>query len=284
MGLHAWAGRPQATFPSRLPLVQLDHVFARGLRPVSMHRCRRAHLVANVGPSAADCRVFPAKPRDSGELPEPKTGHHLRCSRARWSFLLRWSGRLTPAARSPAGDLYLQFDASGEQVAQALGKGGQRGVAVFLVMDGVGTPTCRLSGAQRLDAAGVHWRIYSRVGTPGVCWFQADGGACIESCVWWMGRSFFVAASTCWTIGLTRTMELDAPRFDFAVQVRVRWCRMHMPPWPSSGGVCRPFRVCRVLIGRVSLAALQSAVQEKRRSGPQPALSGNAVRRRIGAA
>jgi len=34
--LHAWAGRPQATFPSRLPLAQLDHVFARGLRPVSI--------------------------------------------------------------------------------------------------------------------------------------------------------------------------------------------------------------------------------------------------------
>jgi endonuclease/exonuclease/phosphatase family metal-dependent hydrolase len=36
IGLHAWAGRPQATFPSRLPLAQLDHVFARGLRPVSI--------------------------------------------------------------------------------------------------------------------------------------------------------------------------------------------------------------------------------------------------------
>lgn len=36
-GLQAWYGDvPQATFPSRLPLVQLDHVFARGLQPLSL--------------------------------------------------------------------------------------------------------------------------------------------------------------------------------------------------------------------------------------------------------
>ena len=34
MGLHAWQGDVQPTFPSRMPLVQLDHVFARGLQPL----------------------------------------------------------------------------------------------------------------------------------------------------------------------------------------------------------------------------------------------------------
>jgi endonuclease/exonuclease/phosphatase family metal-dependent hydrolase len=34
-GLHAWRV-PHATFPSRLPLAQLDHVFARGMRPLSL--------------------------------------------------------------------------------------------------------------------------------------------------------------------------------------------------------------------------------------------------------
>ena len=32
IGLHAFQGARQLTFPSRLPLVQLDHVFARGLQ------------------------------------------------------------------------------------------------------------------------------------------------------------------------------------------------------------------------------------------------------------
>lgn len=36
MGLTTWAGLPQPTFPARLPLAQLDHVFARGLQPVSL--------------------------------------------------------------------------------------------------------------------------------------------------------------------------------------------------------------------------------------------------------
>ncbi|MDR3367748.1 endonuclease/exonuclease/phosphatase family protein [Rhodoferax sp.] len=36
MGLRAWSGMPEPTFPARLPLVQLDHIFARGLQPVSL--------------------------------------------------------------------------------------------------------------------------------------------------------------------------------------------------------------------------------------------------------
>jgi len=35
VGLRAW-GVPEATFPSRLPLTQLDHVFARGLKPMGL--------------------------------------------------------------------------------------------------------------------------------------------------------------------------------------------------------------------------------------------------------
>lgn len=35
-GMHEYEHTRQPTFPSRLPLVQLDHVFARGLRPVDL--------------------------------------------------------------------------------------------------------------------------------------------------------------------------------------------------------------------------------------------------------
>ena len=34
-GLHEFVGPRTPTYPSRLPLSQLDHVYARGLRPVS---------------------------------------------------------------------------------------------------------------------------------------------------------------------------------------------------------------------------------------------------------
>ncbi len=36
IGLVAFNGARQPTFPSRLPLVQLDHVFARGLQPIGL--------------------------------------------------------------------------------------------------------------------------------------------------------------------------------------------------------------------------------------------------------
>ena len=36
VGLHTYVGARQPTFPARLPLVQLDHVYARGLRPIGI--------------------------------------------------------------------------------------------------------------------------------------------------------------------------------------------------------------------------------------------------------
>jgi endonuclease/exonuclease/phosphatase family metal-dependent hydrolase len=36
MGLQAFDGKRIPTFPSRLPLLQLDHVYARGLTPVGL--------------------------------------------------------------------------------------------------------------------------------------------------------------------------------------------------------------------------------------------------------
>ena len=36
-GLRAFSGANQMTFPARLPLVQLDYVYARGLTPLGAH-------------------------------------------------------------------------------------------------------------------------------------------------------------------------------------------------------------------------------------------------------
>jgi endonuclease/exonuclease/phosphatase family metal-dependent hydrolase len=37
MQLHSWQPAQHLTFPARLPLVQLDYVYARGLQPVAVH-------------------------------------------------------------------------------------------------------------------------------------------------------------------------------------------------------------------------------------------------------
>lgn len=60
------------------------------------------------------------------------------------------------------------FAAAGEQVAQALVRAASRGVAVFLVMDGIGTPLVPPEWAQRFNQAGVQWHQFSPLGRLGL--------------------------------------------------------------------------------------------------------------------
>jgi cardiolipin synthase A/B len=53
------------------------------------------------------------------------------------------------------------FDNSGEQVAAALERAAQRGVQVFVLMDGIGTGAIPDTWALRWTQAGVQWQIYS---------------------------------------------------------------------------------------------------------------------------
>ena len=59
-------------------------------------------------------------------------------------------------------------DPSGELVAAALVRAALRGVAVYLVIDGVGTPALTQDLAERFDRAGVKWRIYKPLGWVGL--------------------------------------------------------------------------------------------------------------------
>lgn len=60
------------------------------------------------------------------------------------------------------------FDASGERVAQALERAAQRGVRVYLVMDGVGTGEVPVGWQARFDTAGVQWQLFSPLGRWGL--------------------------------------------------------------------------------------------------------------------
>lgn len=57
---------------------------------------------------------------------------------------------------------------SGLAVAESLERAARRGVAVYLMMDGVGTPALPAPWATRFDAAGVQWRIFSPLGRLGL--------------------------------------------------------------------------------------------------------------------
>ena len=60
------------------------------------------------------------------------------------------------------------FHGSAEMVAEALERAALRGVRVWLVVDGVGTPSLPAAWRERFDKAGVQCQIYSPLGTLGL--------------------------------------------------------------------------------------------------------------------
>jgi len=107
---------------------------------------------------------------------------------------------------------------AGAQVAEALIRAAQRGVRTHLVVDGVGTGPLPKTWQQRMKAAGVQVRVYSPLGPLGLLlphrWRRLHRKLCVVD-----GLMVF-----CGGINVLDDLydpnygELDAPRFDFAVQ------------------------------------------------------------------
>lgn len=111
------------------------------------------------------------------------------------------------------------FDSSGEQVANALIRAARRGVAVYLVIDGIGTSNVPLHWQQQFNAAGVRWYIYSAVGYLGVLlpmrWRRLHRKLCVVD-----ARVAFCGGINIQDdlVDLNHGIQ-ESPRFDFAVQV-----------------------------------------------------------------
>ena len=111
------------------------------------------------------------------------------------------------------------FDKSGEQVAAALERAAQRGVQVFLLMDGIGTGAIPEAWAQRWTQAGVQWQIYSPLNRWGLLsprsWRRLHRKLCVVD----------GALAYCGGINVLDDWHdptwgpQDSPRFDFAVRV-----------------------------------------------------------------
>ena len=110
------------------------------------------------------------------------------------------------------------FTGAGATVAEALMRAAQRGVRTQLVVDGVGTGALPVAWAERLQAAGVLYRVYSPLGPLGLLlphrWRRLHRKLCVVD-----GRTLF-----CGGINVLDDFHdpnygaLEAPRFDFAVQ------------------------------------------------------------------
>ena len=111
------------------------------------------------------------------------------------------------------------FDAQGERVADALVRAAERGVSVYLVVDGIGTPPLPDAWAQRLDAAGVQWHRFLPLGYLGVFrpgrWRRLHRKLCVvDDTVAFCGGINVIDDWVDPYYG-----ALSSPRFDFAVQV-----------------------------------------------------------------
>ncbi len=111
------------------------------------------------------------------------------------------------------------LDSSGQAVADALLRAAARGVTVYLVIDGAGTPQLPAQLARQFDAARVNWRIFSPLA--GLGWLVPSN---------WrrMHRKLCVVDGHVAFCGGINVLDdffdpnhgrLDAPRFDFAVRV-----------------------------------------------------------------
>lgn len=109
--------------------------------------------------------------------------------------------------------------ASAEVVSMALERAALRGVSVYLVVDGVGTPQIPAPWAERFDKAGVHWRVFRPLGRLGLFipsrWRRLHRKLCVVD-----GELAF-----CGGINVLDDYVdpnhgmLQAPRLDFSVQV-----------------------------------------------------------------
>lgn len=153
-------------------------------------------------------------------MPQARPGHQIVLLQGAQAFFPAMVRAIERSAHEVRMETYIfSVEASGEGVAIALERAAQRGVAVYLAMDGVGTPRIPAQWVARFNAAGVNWRIFSPLGRFGLLipsrWRRLHRKLCVVD-----GRVAF-----CGGINVLDDWydpnygALKAPRFDFAVQV-----------------------------------------------------------------
>ncbi len=153
-------------------------------------------------------------------MPQPRPGHQIQLLQGAQAFFPALVRAVERSAHEVRMETYIfSVEGAGESVAIALEQAARRGVAVYLVMDGVGTPSIPARLASRFDAAGVKWRIFSPLGRWGLLvpsrWRRLHRKLCVvDGLVAFCGG---VNVLDDWYDPNYGTLK--APRFDFVVQV-----------------------------------------------------------------
>ena len=98
-----------------------------------------------------------------------RDGHHLRLLEGGKDFFTAFMAAVDLARSHVHLETYIfNFYGAGAQVAEALIRAAQRGVRVWVVVDGVGSGALSDDWRERLAQAGVEWRVYSPLGSLGL--------------------------------------------------------------------------------------------------------------------
>lgn len=153
--------------------------------------------------------------------PQPKEGHQVQLLQGGVELFPALVAAIDAGLRDVRMETYIfNFDATGELVASALERAARRGVKVYLVMDGFGTPSIPLAWAQRFADAGVRWHLFSPLGRWGLLlpsgWRRLHRKLCVVD----------AKLAFCGGINILDDFfdpvygVLESSRFDFAVAVR----------------------------------------------------------------
>lgn len=157
---------------------------------------------------------------------------------------------------------------SGVQVAQALVRAALRGVAVYVVVDGVGTPELPAPWPERFAQAGVQWRVFKPLGRLGLLvpsrWRRLHRKLCVVD-----GQVAFCGGMNVLDDWFDPNHgPLAAPRYDFSVRVTgplVQTTHLAMSQfWWRMQAAQRAQQVDWT----GAWQSLQRAVQEKRKAAP----------------
>ena len=153
-------------------------------------------------------------------MPQLQSGHHLQLLQGGEAFFASLIQVVDASRIEVRMETYIfNDDVSGQRVAAALSRAAARGVHVFLVIDGAGTPVLAKPLETAFAAAGVQWKIFSPL--LGVGWLVPSG---------WrrMHRKLCVVDGQVAFCGGINVLDdymdpnhgvLEAPRLDFSVRV-----------------------------------------------------------------
>lgn len=205
-------------------------------------------------------------------------GHHLQLLQGSPAFFSALVQAMDASLHEVRLETYIfNVRGSGEQVALALERAAARGVAVYVVVDGIGTPELPAPWPQRFAAAGVLWRVFKPLGRLGLLvpsrWRRLHRKLCVVD-----GQVAFCGGMNILDDWFDPNHgELAAPRYDFSVCVTgplVQAAHLAMSQfWWRMQAAQRAQRVDWA----GAWQALQRAVQEKSTSAPFDVAMGGAA-------